>query len=114
MRNPNWLYTNKSGTLLLSIIVVLSANPASAQDNYLDMLDAYSDDVTNAGQSSDGKADAGKRGTFENQLRRNFKGSYVLYSKLSDASKEEVFKKYQQTGRVADVRSLIVKLYAER
>lgn len=114
MRSPNWLYNNKSGRLLLALLAMLSINMASAQDNYLDMLDAYSNDVTDAGQSSDGKANTSKRGTFESQLRRNFKGSYVLYSKLPDTSKAQVFKKYQETGRVADVRGLIVKLYAER
>ena len=114
MRNPNWLYKKLSGKLLLLVAAMLATTLASAQDNYLDMLDAYSDEVKNGGQSSDGDGVAGQRGTFEGQLRRNFKGSYVLYTKLSDDSKTEVFKKYQETGRVADVRSLIVKLYARR
>ena len=114
MRSPNWLFKNLSATLLLSAILMLPIGVASAQDNYLDMLDAYSDDVQNGGQSSDGEGASSQRGTFESQLRRNFKGSYVLYSKLSESSKGEVYKKYEETGRVADVRSLIVKLYARR
>jgi len=114
MRSPNWLYNKLSGKLLLATVVMLSVTVASAQDNYLDMLDAYSDEVKNGGQSDDGEDASSRRGTFESQLRRNFKGSYVLYTKLSDDSKNKVFKKYQETGRVADVRSLIVKLYAQR
>lgn len=83
-----------------------------AQDNYLDMLDAYSDDI---GDSATGGAAAdNSRSQFEAQLRRNFKGSYVLYTKLPDESKEVTYNRYLETGRVADVRSLIVKLYAAR
>lgn len=87
---------------------------AQAQDSYLDMLDAYSDEVSNPNGTLDGDDQTVTRGTFEDQLRRNFKGSYVLYSKLPDESKQIAFDKYQETGRAADVRSLIVKLYANR
>ena len=107
MRRTIGLCKHTTGKLLVMVIVLLSFTTASAQDNYLDMLDAYSKEVDSFDQVQ-------KRGIFEDQLRRNFKGSYVLYSKLSEASKNMVFKTYRKTGRVADVRSLIVKLYAER
>jgi len=101
------------GAALICMITVAAPN-AAAQDNYLDMLDAYSDDVQQGASSADDKTGVNSRFTFEGQLRRNFKGSYVLYTKLTDVSKDIVFNKYQETGSVADVRSLIVKLYAQR
>ena len=100
--------------LALACLLLLSAPLVTAQDNYLDMLDAYSDDVQQGASSADDKTGVNSRFTFEGQLRRNFKGSYVLYTKLTDVSKDIVFNKYQETGSVADVRSLIVKLYAQR
>lgn len=102
-------------SMFLILAVAVSAG-APAQDNYLDMLDAYAEDAgdeQSAAAAGGGQA-GGNRGAFESQLRRNFKGSYVLYAKLSEPNKEKVFAKYQETGKVSDVRSLIVRLYANR
>ena len=84
----------------------------AAQGNYLDMLDAYSDEISEPSGAE--QAAENNRGSFENQLRRNFKGSYVLYTKLPEESKQMIYNKYQKTGKVADIRSFIVKLYAQR
>jgi hypothetical protein len=96
-------------------VAVFILTPAHAQDSYLDMLDAYSDDVTDiAPGSGSGKDQKNDRGAFESQLRRNFKGSYVLYAKLSETDKEKVFNNFQETGKVSGTRSLIVRLYSNR
>jgi len=113
MRSSNWFRTKAAGSLIVTCVLVAAVTVSSAQDNYLDLLDAYSDDVKTDDGSPEG-TEKTQRGAFESQLRQNFKGSYVLYTKLSDGSKDQVFAKYQETGKVADVRTLIVKLYANR
>lgn len=113
MRSSNWFRTKAAGSLIVASVLVAGVNVSCAQDNYLNMLDAYSDDVKTDDGTPEGTAKT-QRGMFESQLRQNFKGSYVLYSKLSDRSKDQVFAKYQETGKVTNVRTLIVKLYANR
>ena len=101
--------------LLLVLALALGVCPlVGAQDNYLDMLEAYADDVDKDDGAGIGGQQSNNRGAFESQLRRNFKGSYVLYAKLAEPNKEKVFAKYQETGKVSSVRSLIVRLYANR
>lgn len=98
-----------------ALIVLGLSVPAlsTAQSKYLDMLDAYSDEISTPDETAVDEA-VNNHGSFEQQLRRNFKGSYVLYTKLPEKSKQMVYNKYKETGKVADIRSLIVKLYAQR
>jgi hypothetical protein len=103
----------ESGKAVLIILGLTVPALATAQGDYLDMLDAYSDEISEPGGTPVTDAE-NSRGSFENQLRRNFKGSYVLYTKLPEESKQMVYNKYRETGKVADVRSFIVKLYAQR
>ena len=112
LRKSRYSLIGWKSMFLVTAIGVCSA--PGAQDNYLDMLDAYADDVGKADANGLGGQQKNSRGGFESQLRRNFKGSYVLYTKLTEPKKEQVFARYQETGKVSSVRSLIVKLYANR
>ncbi len=103
----------KPGRAALIFLGLTVPTLAAAQDNYLDMLDAYSDEISEPSSTQVTEAE-NSRGSFENRLRRNFKGSYVLYTKLPEDNKQMVYNKYRETGKVADIRSFIVKLYAQR
>jgi len=113
MHSPNPDRRRELGKAVLIVLALMVPELANAQGDYLDMLDTYSDEITEPDGGPVTEAE-NSRGSFENQLRRNFKGSYVLYTKLPEESKQMVYNKYRETAKVSDIRSFIVKLYAQR
>lgn len=99
---------------LLCAGLTLSLSTVAQGDPLLDMLNAEADEVTKTKGSTQNNGPEDTRTTFEAELRKNNKGDHYLYMKLPEDSKQVVYNKYRETGKVDTVRSLIVKLYTER
>ncbi len=99
----------------------------SHADDYLNQLEAEAQSIQ--GKSSPatekpgaswshndmGMAESLKPGlrqkAFEISLKRNFIGSYTVYSRLTTAEKEQVYAAYQQRNDIDELKALIKKLY---
>ena len=99
----------------------------SHADNYLDALEAEAKSVQGEpdpatakpeaswSHNDMGMADSLKPGlrqkAFEISLKRNFIGSYTVYSRLNTEEKEQVYAAYQQRNDIEELKALIKKLY---
>lgn len=117
---------------LIPIVLLITAPffsmPLSSQaDDYLNALEAEAKSVqgepdpTSAKPEASwshndmGMADSLKPGlrqkAFEISLKRNFIGSYTVYSRLNTAEKGQVYAAYQQRNDIEELKALIKKLY---
>jgi hypothetical protein len=117
---------------LMPVVILITAPffsmpvPSHA-DDYLNALEAEAKnvqgepDTTTAKPESSwshndmGMADALKpklsQKAFELSLKRNFIGSYTVYSRLNTAEKGEVYTAYQERNDIDELKALIKQLY---
>jgi hypothetical protein len=102
--------------------------PACAQsyDDYLKMLNEEASEVAPAGveptpvEAAPSEPEEAPRvepvplSEFEQRLRRDYPGSFLLYRRLDDAGRQRVRDRFAQTGRFDEVRQLILDLAAEQ
>lgn len=104
---------------IAAIAVVMSLCPAfAADDNYLRAVEReagklgaappqYLADEGTAGLEAD-RQPALSRDRFEATLRDRYVGTYQLYGKLPDRSRQEVFADFQRGATIEEVRRKIV------
>lgn len=116
------------GLACLVLIPLWLAMPASAEDDYLSVLEAEADETggrSTAETATEVDRPAKKVRTvqdnqaiqpalgfeeFEAELNANFSGTWFLYEKLTRGQRKAVYHAYQEDNRTSIVREMIVKL----
>ena len=117
---------------LIPIVLLLTAPffslpMASHADDYLNQLEAEAKSIQGKPASATDKPEANwshndmgmaetlkpglRQKAFEISLKRNFIGSYTVYSRLTTAEKNQVYAAYQQRNDIDELKALIKKLY---
>lgn len=107
--------------ILLVLLVSLLALDVQA-DDYLDSLEAEVDKVENHSfdDSVESKAEPDAedevllRHEFEQHLSQKNKGSYTLYKKLPERSRQEVYEEFTQGASMSQIRRTIVDRILQR
>lgn len=114
--------------IVLFLIAPLFSMPLPGQaDDYLNQLEAEAKSVQGEPDPASAKPEASwshndmgmadslkpglRQKAFEISLKRNFIGSYTVYSRLNTAEKEQVYAAYLQRNDIEELKALIKKLY---
>ncbi len=120
-------FFNRTTCCLLGVLLCTGI-PASADDDYLRVLEAEA--VDTGGHTSPDDASSVARsarkvrsvtdnqtirssmgfGEFESELQANYSGTWLLYNKLTHAQRKTVYSTYQEDNRTSKVREVIVRL----
>ncbi|MET0050329.1 MAG: hypothetical protein ABW095_04525 [Candidatus Thiodiazotropha sp.] len=105
-----------------TLAVILSGclfQAAIAEDDYLSLISSEAHKVD---RESPPTADStapetvqpvdDKYAAFEQELKDQYKGSYFVYMRLSDASKQSVYQDYTSGSSFDEVRKKILSLYS--
>ncbi|MET0089545.1 MAG: hypothetical protein ABW068_05885 [Candidatus Thiodiazotropha sp.] len=92
---------------------------AIAEDDYLSLISSEAQKVDlESSPSADSTASDtvqpadDKHLAFEQELKDQYKGSYFVYMRLSDASKQSVYQDYTSGSSFDEVRKKILSLYS--
>ncbi len=107
-----------------TLAVILSgclSQAAIAEDDYLSMISSEAQKVDSESSPSAEttapetvKPTDKKYAAFEQELKDQYKGSYFVYMRLSDASKQSVYQDYTSGSSFDEVRKKILSLYSNR
>jgi len=100
--------------LVFSLFLPLVA-PA-ADDEYLKLLQAEAQKLSTPepGEALQTRADTDATndiGSFEEELKNHYRGSYLFYEKLSRNSQEEIFLDYKNGSTIDDIRKKIMNRF---
>lgn len=103
-------------SFVLGLLVSLAVSAAAADDDaYLRMIQSEASKVQTPGdQVPDSTVTAGTEvdlELFEQELERNYRGSYLFYKKLPERSRVEIFMEYRQGASIEDIRGKIMNRY---
>ncbi len=84
----------------------------AAEDDYLKNLEAEARKIRNPEQLDEKTLDTtpidSQRSAFESYLAVKHRGTYAFYRKLSDRSREEVFKAFVDGVSMSDIRHMVI------
>jgi hypothetical protein len=115
--NYRWLLS----VMLMAAVLLSPTGEVAAADDYLSILEAEAADTGNTATPAAAPArkplQPGKHLTpdlgfreFEEELRRRFAGTHLLYMKLSAADRRAAWKSYLDDNALASLRENIVAL----
>ncbi len=115
-------------TVALLLIAPLYLIPMTGHaDDYLDQLEAEAKSIQDGPGSANAEPEANwshndmgmadtlkpalSQKAFEISLKRNFIGSYTVYSRLNTEEKNQVYAAYQKRNDIDELKALIKQLY---
>ncbi len=115
-------------TVALLLIAPLYLIPMTGNaDDYLDQLEAEAKSIQDGPGSANAEPEANwshndmgmadtlkpalSQKAFEISLKRNFIGSYTVYSRLNTEEKNQVYAAYQKRNDIDELKALIKQLY---
>jgi len=105
--------------LLVCLMVPMVVAAAGGED-YLDMIDSEAQKIETPAGSEDADeaaaevvVSAADIETFEQEMKAQYRGSYLFYKKLSRPDQEEIFLEYQKGASIEDIRKKIMDRFLQ-
>lgn len=120
MKGTHWAAWPRSMQWLCAALLLSAGSGWSADDPYLQALDAEVDKVESHPvdvahlSAADAAAAAASREAFELLLRDRYAGTFVFYNKLPERSRQEIFDEYAGGASITGVRKKIIDRLLQR
>ena len=116
-KHPFWVMT----VLIISFFVTPFSVMAAGDDDYLSALNQEAKKVGEKDATPEGFVSTGEsrgntvsRDTFETELKEKYAGSSLFYSKLPEATQEEIYLDYRDGVSISVLRKKIMDRFLHR